>query len=186
MDRSKQILNAAKICMRKEGFKNTSIKNIAQCANVSTGLIYRYYKNKDCLIEALVINITDKMIHQFENCVREYDSTPDADQMENLTSVLPNVQSDIFMLMDIAAEAFRYNRYRDIISTAHNRLRQKIVNHEKKINPDENETTLHTRFYFLSILMDGVIVQRSRKGHAIDNQLNDLIDNIVRCTKRIQ
>lgn len=61
MDRSTQILNAAIICMREKGFHNASIKNVAKCANISTGLIYRYYKNKDALIEALVINVTDKM-----------------------------------------------------------------------------------------------------------------------------
>ncbi|MFA7940699.1 TetR/AcrR family transcriptional regulator [Klebsiella oxytoca] len=186
MDRSTQILNAAIICMREKGFHNASIKNVAKCANISTGLIYRYYKNKDALIEALVINVTDKMIHLFEKDGLQHEYSPEILPGTNANTFMHDIQNDIFMLMDIAAEAFRNNRYREIMSTAHHRLRQNIINHEIKMNPDVGEKTLHTRFYFLSILIDGLIVQQSRKGHATDGDLNDLINNIAFCAKKRQ
>lgn len=183
MDRAAQILNAAKVCAQKDGLHNASIKNIAKCANISTGLIYRYYKNKSYLIEALVINITDTMIQllDIDNLQHKHSSNVHLEKTQSTS--MPDIQDDIFLLMDIAAEAFRNERYKSIISTAHRRLRQNIVNHEKMMNPDADERTLHTRIYFLSILIDGLLVQESRKGYAADTNFNDLTNKIAFCVK---
>ena len=50
MDRTVHILMAAEECMLEKGFHGTSVQDIAKRAGISTGLIYRYYKNKDCFI----------------------------------------------------------------------------------------------------------------------------------------
>lgn len=52
--RRKQIVDSTKQCIIKKGISNTSVKDIAFEANISTGVIYHYFKNKeDVLLEAL-------------------------------------------------------------------------------------------------------------------------------------
>ncbi len=62
MNRSEEILDAAEYCMRQKGFYQTSIQSIASQANVSIGLIYKYYKNKEAIVEALVTKVVQRMI----------------------------------------------------------------------------------------------------------------------------
>ncbi|HBW1604145.1 TPA: TetR/AcrR family transcriptional regulator [Klebsiella pneumoniae] len=179
MDRSTQILDATKICVQRHGFHNASIKKIAKCAGVSTGLIYRYYKNKEDLIEALVKSVVDHMIRALDNDSKQQISQSDILLEESSHSFLSIIQDDIFMIMDIAAEAFRNEKYREIISDSHCKLLQNIINHEKKTNSSMDITTFNTRNYFLSILIDGLIVQRIRKGNLADDELDILIKDIV-------
>ena len=50
----KNILYAAKKEFLKKGFRNASLRNIAEKANGTTGIIYTYFKNKNELFESLV------------------------------------------------------------------------------------------------------------------------------------
>lgn len=49
-----KILDAAMICFSRKGFTETTIPDICREAQLSTGAVYRYFKNKDDLIEASV------------------------------------------------------------------------------------------------------------------------------------
>lgn len=49
--RKKQLVEAALQCIAKYGYKKTTVKMISQEANVSTGVLHHYFKNKDALIE---------------------------------------------------------------------------------------------------------------------------------------
>lgn len=61
MNSEQKILQAAERCMREKGFHQTSIQNVAASANVSVGLIYKYFTNKDAIIEALVLDVVRRM-----------------------------------------------------------------------------------------------------------------------------
>ncbi len=52
-DRREQILSAALNCFAHTGFHRTSMHDISAEAGISVGLIYRYFKNKEEVIEAL-------------------------------------------------------------------------------------------------------------------------------------
>lgn len=52
-DRRGQILDAALRCFGECGFHQTSMHDISAQAEISVGLIYRYFKNKDEVIAAL-------------------------------------------------------------------------------------------------------------------------------------
>ncbi len=52
--RKEQVIQAAKTCIVEKGISNLSMKDIAAEANVSTGIIYHYFKNKeDVLLQVL-------------------------------------------------------------------------------------------------------------------------------------
>jgi TetR/AcrR family transcriptional regulator, transcriptional repressor of aconitase len=51
--RRRQILDAARVCFARRGFHQTSIQDIYRQAELSPGAVYRYFKSKDDIIEAL-------------------------------------------------------------------------------------------------------------------------------------
>ncbi|MCP4613383.1 MAG: TetR/AcrR family transcriptional regulator [Planctomycetes bacterium] len=51
--RRQQILNAAWECFAEKGYQETTIRVIAERMNLSTGIIYSYFKGKDDLLEAI-------------------------------------------------------------------------------------------------------------------------------------
>ncbi|HYE47778.1 MAG TPA: TetR/AcrR family transcriptional regulator [Caulobacter sp.] len=53
-DRRRQIRDAAAACFRRSGFHGASMAEIAKEANLSVGQIYRYFENKEAIIEAIV------------------------------------------------------------------------------------------------------------------------------------
>ncbi len=51
--RRQQVLDAAAMCFRKNGFHGTSIARISEAALMSPGHIYHYFANKDAIVEAI-------------------------------------------------------------------------------------------------------------------------------------
>src|SRR3982751_253329 len=52
-DRRCQILDAALVCFAKRGFHQASMHDISAEADISVGLIYRYFENKEAVISAM-------------------------------------------------------------------------------------------------------------------------------------
>ncbi|GMA64580.1 TetR/AcrR family transcriptional regulator [Alicyclobacillus fastidiosus] len=48
-------MNAASECFSNKGFHNTTMQDIIQQSNLSPGAIYRYFKSKDELIQAIAL-----------------------------------------------------------------------------------------------------------------------------------
>ena len=48
-----EIISAAEQCFLKRGFHQTSMQNIAAASGLSMGLLYRYFANKEAIIEAV-------------------------------------------------------------------------------------------------------------------------------------
>ncbi|GAB3014715.1 TetR/AcrR family transcriptional regulator [Mycobacterium bourgelatii] len=53
-DRRDQILDAANECFTQLGIQRTSVQDVARMAKVSRGTIYRYFADRDVLIEAAI------------------------------------------------------------------------------------------------------------------------------------
>lgn len=53
-EKQEQILQAALELFAKEGFKATSTSKVAKLAGVSEGLIFRHFRNKEGLLEAIL------------------------------------------------------------------------------------------------------------------------------------
>ena len=55
-ERSNRILDAASLCFAQRGFQSTTIVDVAQAAGVSRPLIYKYFRDKDGLIDSVLRN----------------------------------------------------------------------------------------------------------------------------------
>ena len=53
-DRQDQILEAANQCFTQLGIHRTSVQDVARMANVSRGTVYRYFEDRNVLIDAAI------------------------------------------------------------------------------------------------------------------------------------
>lgn len=53
-DRRDQILEAANQCFAQLGIQRTSVQDVARMANVSRGTVYRYFEDRNILIDAAI------------------------------------------------------------------------------------------------------------------------------------
>jgi AcrR family transcriptional regulator len=98
-----RILNAAQECFIRSGFHAASMAEIAQAANMSAGLIYRYFENKNAIVQAITarqleegmrtieqINTVDDLLaallHVFERWQRGDDPDKNAAQFLDVTA----------------------------------------------------------------------------------------------------
>ena len=179
MNRSEQILHAAEQCMRQKGFHQTSIQNIASQADVSIGLIYKYYKNKDAIIEALVTNVVQRMIAllnaDFERIAHMNNKLEDAHDI-----VPPEVENSIVLLMEISSEATRNPRILQIMNEAWQQLKDNFMQQEQALHPDQDANIIHTRLHVMSLVIDGIIIRRCMKQRELAAGFMPFFDAITR------
>jgi AcrR family transcriptional regulator len=72
-DVRQSILRAALREFKSHDYTDASMRRIASEAGITTGNIYRYYKNKEELFEALVKPVYDKLIEYVLNLKKELD-----------------------------------------------------------------------------------------------------------------
>jgi AcrR family transcriptional regulator len=57
--RTRQILQAATRLMQESGFHAMSMQSVADAANMSVGLIYKYFGNKEDVLRAVIVDILE-------------------------------------------------------------------------------------------------------------------------------
>jgi len=70
----KRILDAGKAEFLEKGFKNASLRSIAQKAGVTTGAIYGYYPDKAALFGALVSEPAEQLRNWYASVQHEFDA----------------------------------------------------------------------------------------------------------------
>lgn len=73
-EKQENIVNAAMQLFAQEGFKSTSTSKVAKKAGVSEGLIFRHFKNKDGLLEAIMKEGESRAIELFADIISELDA----------------------------------------------------------------------------------------------------------------
>src|SRR3954451_7223267 len=56
--RREQILDAARVCFLAKGLHNTSMQDLIHEAGLSVGAVYRYFKSKNEIINAIATTVT--------------------------------------------------------------------------------------------------------------------------------
>jgi AcrR family transcriptional regulator len=107
--RRAQILEAARCCFTSIGFQAASVDRIAAEAGVSVGLLYRFFKSKGALIEAIVVEDAESQLIQFGALI---DSSPAGNfsiahlVKNNLAQAAPD-RERMALMFDMAAELCR-------------------------------------------------------------------------------
>jgi len=69
--RRQQILDAARRCFARQGFYETSMQDVFREAGLSAGAVYRYFKSKDELVQAISASVFDRMAAAIEGALAE-------------------------------------------------------------------------------------------------------------------
>lgn len=162
MNRSEEILDAAEYCMRQKGFYQTSIQSIASQANVSIGLIYKYYKNKEAIVEALVTKVVQRMIVLLK---ADFEKMANAGRVTHLPGDLasPEVEQSIVLLIEISSESTRNARIGQILHDAWQVLKENFITEQQALNPALEANIIHARLHVVSLVIDGMIIRRFMK-----------------------
>jgi len=75
-DRYDAILDAAKGAFAEKGFEGTSIADIARTAQISDGLVYRYFRSKRELLYEVLRKFYERILLDLETQVFKHDAFP--------------------------------------------------------------------------------------------------------------
>lgn len=78
--RRRHILQAAQRCFARNGFYATSLQDIFRESGLSAGAVYRYFKSKDDLIQAIAAGLFERLITVIEEPLAE-DPVPGIEQI---------------------------------------------------------------------------------------------------------
>lgn len=68
-----KVLNEAKVLFLEFGYEGTKVPQIADSAGISVGNIYRYFKNKEDIINELYINSAEELIESVQPIIKYID-----------------------------------------------------------------------------------------------------------------
>lgn len=156
--RRKQILEAAEQCFRRYGFHAASVAQIAAEANISAGLIYRYFTNKESIIAAIV-----------ERDVRHLVLQADAIQADP-AGVFPALlnqfrvqirrrsnRAECALFLEIMAEAARNPKAAKLVGDARRRITERLCDLVAAAAPGRwSKEALSAKVDLLLILLDSI------------------------------
>jgi len=93
-DKQEKILKAALELFAREGFAATSTSKVAKHAGVSEGLIFRHFKNKNGLLEAILLEGEKKVKYLFADVVMQSDPKALIHKVLNIKELMVASQED--------------------------------------------------------------------------------------------
>lgn len=70
LDTAERILRAAEACIRRWGIRRISMNDVAREAGVSRGSVYRYFADRDALVQAALEQVAEQRVREAEPAVR--------------------------------------------------------------------------------------------------------------------
>lgn len=188
--RRDQIIAASRLCFRKHGFHGAGMAEIAKMSQLSVGQIYRYFVNKDAIIEEIVRRIVVKKIqimtggaHNLKQMASnlahrvvgvqnvdhsQYNDCPELNQEQN--------EIDHALMLEVTAEATRNTVVAKILRDAEaklfNEAKAMLVPHY----PCMSELELTARLEMMAVLCEGTAFRRLTHRHA-DPEILKIIYN---------
>ncbi|WP_420144947.1 TetR/AcrR family transcriptional regulator [Sphingobium sp.] len=132
-----RILAAARALFNSRGFHQTAMAELATAAQVSVGQIYRLFKSKEDIIEALVHDDADEWCEKLAALQARLDSGElTVDQTFEQLMLQTIDEKDEALSFDIMAESFRNSEVADTIGAMCERFRIYIRYFACSANPD--------------------------------------------------
>jgi TetR/AcrR family transcriptional regulator, transcriptional repressor of aconitase len=158
--RRRQILDAALVCFSRSGFHQTSMQDIFNESGLSPGAVYRYFKGKDEIVQAIA-----------EETLRDFGATLEAGPRGRPVELLERIFDTIDavalrderlrLALQVWGEAMVNPRLASFVRNAIDGLRQRIA--AELDCPDPQGTAR-----VLVALAQGSVVQRDLYGEDFD------------------
>lgn len=105
----------------EKGFKDASLRNIVQEAGVTTGAFYGYFKSKEDIFEALVKDLAESFLMDYNKRLESFKVLSYEDKMTHMNTFSDHYASDVidsiydyfdeFTLLFVRSEGTRYEQY---------------------------------------------------------------------------
>ncbi len=161
--RRSEIITAAEACFLKKGFHQSSMQDIASAAGLSMGLLYRYFTNKEAIVEAAAAQDQDAVLTRIEQ-LRETGDVVTAwakliDDMADAASD-PNYAA---LANEIIAEAHRSPKVLHMLHSndaALERAIQQKLSAQRRNGAIKGASVTETTAQALMLLLDGLTMRR--------------------------
>ncbi len=170
--RQDEIISAARRCFRQSGFHAASMAQLASEAQLSVGQIYRYFINKDAIIEEIVKRIIDQRMAELS----AHTHTPKLPTLLAWREV-PD-EDDQALMLEVAAEATRNPRVAAMLAEADHRMFHHAVSTVQHEHPQLSEARIRACVEVLAVMVEGTAYRRltpqkasAERLHAIYQQL---------------
>ncbi|MEM6049712.1 TetR/AcrR family transcriptional regulator [Erwinia sp. P7711] len=174
--RQDEIVAAGRRCFRRSGFHGASMAQLAAEAGLSVGQIYRYFTNKDAIIEEIVKRIIDSRLIYIEQTATS----------ANLAGLLAwrHVldEDDEALMLEVAAEATRNPLVARMMVEADNRMFSHACQNLKKEHPHFSDEHICACVEMFAVLAEGTTFRRltpqkasAEKLYALYQKLTDLL-----------
>jgi AcrR family transcriptional regulator len=120
-----EILNISKKEFLEHGYNKTTVRSIATSLGCTTGAIYRYYKDKSAIFDALVKEPTEMLLKQFKETSLNISSYSEDVQVKSVPEMSANEfdwmvdyiydNYDVFQLICSASEGTKYETYIELL-----------------------------------------------------------------------
>lgn len=174
--RRRQILDAAEACFRARGFHAATMAEIAAAAGLSVGQIYRFFENKEAVIEA----ITDQQMDELMDTVAEIEGREGA--VEAIRLMLAKGFDKLCepgcapLMLEVTAEAARNPRIAAIVREHDRKIREAISDLLGKVQGGVRANDCERRAEFVCMIFEGVAFRMIRNPQFDRDTLGDLQD----------
>jgi TetR/AcrR family transcriptional repressor of uid operon len=120
-----RILCAALKCFIEHGFHAASMASIAEAAQMSAGLIYRYFENKN----AIVLAIVQRQLEEKRVLIRELQSSKFVDGLLEAFEewcATPHDSMSIALMLEMTAEATRNPQIAEALKASDRVIREEV------------------------------------------------------------
>ncbi|MGH8286740.1 MAG: TetR/AcrR family transcriptional regulator [Steroidobacteraceae bacterium] len=178
-----RILAAAEQCFFEHGFHAASMGTIAQTADMSPGLIYRYFASKNAIIQAII----DRQLGEARDNIRRLSSSEDVvaaivtifGQWKTLNARTMNAA----LFLEMTAEATRDKDIAAAVRAADTSIRTELhefLKHRLRTGrASGTRTTAKSRLILLQSLIEGLAVRAIREPDLDDDTVRRALEKFV-------
>ncbi|KQN68707.1 TetR family transcriptional regulator [Serratia sp. Leaf51] len=184
--RRDQIIAAARLCFRKHGFHGAGMAEIAKTSQLSVGQIYRYFDNKDAIIEEIVRRMVTNKIqlitgnaHNLQQVAHNLAHR----RIGNLSSPFKEdicveqkeqAEIDHALMLEVAAEATRNPVVEKIWRDSEKQLFNEAKSFLSKSFPQFSDAEMTAKVESLAVICEGTAFRRLTTAHADAERLEAL------------
>ncbi|MEU6035404.1 TetR/AcrR family transcriptional regulator [Actinomadura sp. NPDC047616] len=178
--RRRQILDAARACFIRKGFHETSMQDIFAEADLSAGAVYRYFKSKTEIVEAIASEAISMLGVTLHEIVAEDPPPPPDQALERVTTKLVEIGESYLGSFMLAPQAWSlamhdsdYRNYVQGIMRPVRELWTSYAEHLRDTGMLPADTDPQAVSKTLLALLPGFIIQRVILGDVSPETLRD-------------
>lgn len=181
------ILNAAKTLFYQKGYNNASIRDIAKNSGITVGNVYRYFENKESVLEGVVSPVYEKIMDYItlsESYIKAGDNKTFEDFRNEINHYILQISKEFrleLLILFRGTQGTKFEKTRcELISLIENRIYEGLF---KRLTMEDSEavffSTIVARSFLDSLIMVIAETEDNNKLKKMIYLLNDFYFNHI-------